>query len=309
MSKTTLLPHVDVVADLSDVCGECPVWDPVGRSLYWTDCVGLRFQRFDWSTGLSGIVRSGIEIYGFRRNRAGGFVLTNLQGVWLWDAAGDPVRVAHEADGSRLQLNDCTADSAGRLLTASIFYDPGASYELGKLVRIDPDGHAAVLDEGFHLANGLGLAPDEGTLYATDSVARRIYGYDYDARSGAVRNRRVFVQVPDQEGIPDGLAVDAEGFVWSAQWYGGCIVRYDPEGKEERRIPVPARQTSSLAFGGADRNEIFVTSAAKSEVLPVMPAGYDPNSGTFGGPLFRIQTDIQGQEQLVADIRQPVSLR
>ncbi len=309
MSQAAQSPHVDVVADMSDLCGECPVWDPVRSSLYWTDCVGLRFQRFDWTTGCHEIVRSGIEIYGFRRNRAGGFVLTNLQGVWLWDGVGDPVAVAHEVEGSRLQVNDCTADTAGRLLTASFFYDPGAKYDLGRLIRIDPSGSLAVLDEGFHLANGLGFAPDERTLYATDTVARRIYAYDYEPRTGTVRNRRVFVQVTDREGIPDGLTVDAEGFVWSAQWYGSCIVRYDPEGREERRICIPAKQTSSLAFGGPDRNEIFVTSAAKSEVLPVMPAGYDPNSGTFGGPLFRIHTDIQGQEQSVADIRLPMSLR
>ncbi len=300
-------PRVEVAADFADVCGECPVWDSVERCLYWTDCVGLKFQRFDWSTARPAIAKSGIEIYGFRQNRPGGFVITGPQGVSLWDGRGEPALVAVEAAGARLQLNDCTADSAGRLLTGSFFYNPGAEYELGRLIRIGPNGAVAVLDEGFHLANGIGLSPGERTLYATDSVARRIYSYDYDTGTGSVRNRKVFVQVPETEGIPDGLAVDAAGFVWSAQWYGGCIVRYDPDGKEERRIPFPAKQTSSLAFGGPDLTEIFVTTAAKSEIMPVMPAGYDPNSGFFGGPLFRLRTDFRGQDQCLADIRPTVS--
>ncbi len=308
-NSATSYPGVEVAADFSDVCGECPVWDPIERCLYWTDCVGLKFQRFDWSAAKPAIAKPGIEIYGFRRNRSGGFVVTNPQGVSLWDGRGELALVAGEAAGSRLQLNDCTADSAGRLLTGSFFYNPGAEYELGRLICIDSNGAAAILDEGFHLANGIGLSPGERTLYATDSVARRIYSYDYDSSTGSVRNRRVFVQVPEREGIPDGLAVDAAGFVWSAQWYGGCIVRYDPDGKEERRIPLSAKQTSSLAFGGPDLTEIFVTTAAKSEIMPVMPAGYDPHSGFFGGPLFRIRTDFRGQEQCMADIRSTVSLR
>jgi D-xylonolactonase len=82
--------------------------------------------------------------------------------------------------------------------------------------------------------------------------------------------------------------------VWSAEWYGSCICRYDPDGKLERRIPVPAKQTSSLAFGGPEMNDIFVTSAAKSEPMPVMPAGYNPESGYFGGGLFHLNAGITG---------------
>lgn len=293
---------VTPVADLADACGECPVWDPVEKCLFWTDCVGLKFQRLDWTSGRHDVVKASVEIYGFRRNRLGGFVVTTPRGVWLWDGHGELEIVAAEADGTRLQVNDCTADSAGRLLTGSFFYDPTRDYEPGRLVRIDTDGTATVLDEGFKLANGLGFSPNGCILYFTDTAARRIYAYDYDVSTGSVRHRRVFVDVPADEGIPDGLAVDAGGFVWSAQWYGGCVVRYDPDGKEERRISVPAKQTSSVAFGGPDLTHLFITTAAKSEPMPIMPPGYDSNSGFFGGPLFCVHVGIQGQVQSVADI-------
>lgn len=290
-------------ADGGDLCGECPVWDPAGHSVYWTDCVGIKFQRLDLATGKHEVLKTGVEVYGFRRNRPGGFVVTNTSGVWTWDGQGELRLVCDRAEGSRLQLNDCTADSAGRVLTASFFYDPNSDYEPGRLIRIDPDGEATVLDEGFCLSNGIGLSPDERTLYFTDSVARRIYSFDYVVATGSARNRRVFVQVPPDEGIPDGLAVDAAGFVWSAQWYGGCVARYDPEGCLERRIAVPAKQVSSVAFCGPDLNDLFITSAAKSEPMAVMPPGYDPDSGFMGGPLYHMHVGIRGQEQAMANIR------
>ncbi len=148
---------------------------------------------------------------------------------------------------------------------------------------MDTDGKTSVLDDGIHLANGIGFSPDAKQVYLTDSAARIIYRYDYDVRTGDVRNRSVLVRVPLDEGVPDGLAVDAEGFLWSAQWYGGCVVRYDADGKVERKVPIPAKQTSSLAFGGPDLAEMFITSAAQHFPSPLMPPNYDPESGFMGG--------------------------
>ena len=305
MSDNSAATQAAVLADTGDLCGECPVWRAEERRLYWTDCVGLKFHCFNWPAGTHSVVREGIEIYGFRPNQAGGFVVTNTTGVWLWDPWGELRLVASEADGSPLQLNDCCADSGGRLITASFFYDPAGEYELGRLVVIDPSGHVRVLDDGLHLANGIGLAPDERTLYVTDTVARQIRAYDYDPATGSVARRRLFVEVPAGEGIPDGLAVDASGFVWSAQWYGGCVVRYDADGRVERRLEIPAKQTSSVAFGGPELTDILITSAAKSERLPVMPRGYDPATGPFGGQVYRMNFGIAGQMQRPAAIRLP----
>ncbi len=292
-----------VLVTTGDLCGECPVWDAEAQRLWWTDCVGLKLHAYDWRSRKYHLVREGLEVYGFRRNRPGGFVITNTTGVWLWDGEGAPRLVAGEVDGSRLQLNDCCADSRGRLITASFFYNPTSDYEFGKLIGIDPDGRPHVLDDGYQLANGIGLSPDERTLYVTDTIARRIQAYDYDLPSGSASHRRTLVQVPGEEGIPDGLAVDADGFLWSAQWYGACVVRYDPAGCVERRIALPAKQISSLAFGGPDLTDIFLTSAAQSERLPVMPPGYDPDSGLLGGALYHMNLGIAGREQRPALIR------
>jgi len=296
------MSSITIVADDQNLCGECPVWNPSLGTLEWTDQTGHKFFRLEWATRRHSLVKQGLAINGFRPNRRGGYVITNNDGFWMWDGTDKLKLVAAEADDSKCQLNDCVADSRGRLLSGSYFYNPSSEYELGKLIRLDTDGKARVLDEGIHLANGLGFSPEGNILYFADSAARLIFAYDYDPESGLVRNRRIFVQVAKTEGLPDGLCVDSEGYVWCAQWYGSLIVRYDPDGKVERRLEFPAKQVSSLTFGGPQLTDIFVTSAAQSEPMPIMPPGYDPQTGPFGGALYHVDVGIPGQPPCAADI-------
>jgi sugar lactone lactonase YvrE len=293
---------IEVIADYGDLCGECPVWDEGTGTLYWVDAVGRRFYRYRPETGQHQVVKDEIEINGFRLNLAGGFVITNPSGIWLWDSADGLTLVIDNIDGVKCQMNDCTVDSRGRLYSGTTYFDAAADYKLGYLLRVDNAGKTSILDEGFHLSNGLAFSPDDRTLYFTDSIARRIYAYDYDLATGNIRNRRVLVDVPRTEGVPDGLAVDSEGFLWSAQWYGSSIVRYDPDGKVERRIATPAKQTSCCAFGGADLQHLYITSAAHSEITSEVPIGYNPEVGYLGGSLYRTRVDVQGRAQPKANV-------
>ncbi len=279
------------------------LWDVKRAELYWADCVGLRFFSYNWRTTAKKLLAEGVEVNGCAFNEPDGFVISNNSGVWLWDGSNEPQLVVAEVAGAKCQMNDCVADPKGRLLAGSWFYDPQKDYQLGGLFLVDTGGSARILDEGFHLANGLSFSPDGKILYFADSAIRTIYAYDYDETTGSVRNRRVAVRVPEKAGIPDGLTVDADGFVWCAEWYRSCVARYDPDGTLERRIEIPAKQTSSLAFGGPDMTDIFITSAARSEPMPIMPSGYDPNSGYFGGALFHVNVGIQGRAEYRANIR------
>jgi sugar lactone lactonase YvrE len=293
---------IEVIANYGDLCGECPVWDEMTSTLYWVDAVGRRLYRYQPQIRQHQIVSEGVEIYGFRRNQNGGFIITNPSGIWIWSAGATPRLVAADVGGVKCQMNDCTADSHGRLYAGTTYFDPAAAYKPGHLLRVDNNGAVTILDEGFHLSNGIGFSTDELTMYFTDSIGRRIYAYDYDAATGDVRNRRVLIEVPRDEGIPDGLTVDAEGFLWSAQWYGSSVVRYDPDGRVERRIETPAKQTSCCAFGGAQLDELYITSAARSEPTSEMPHGYDPETGCLGGALYVVRPGVQGRAMPVANI-------
>jgi sugar lactone lactonase YvrE len=118
------------------------------------------------------------------------------------------------------------------------------------------------LATAVHLSNGIDWSPDDRLIYYTDSLRRVIWAYDFNLATGAIANRRAFVDVPADAGVPDGLCVDAEGCVWSAHWGGSRVTRYDPDGRIERVIELPAAQITCPAFGGADLDTLYVSSAA-----------------------------------------------
>jgi D-xylonolactonase len=128
-------------------------------------------------------------------------------------------------------------------------------------------------------------------------------------QTGEIRNRRTLVKVPSELGIPDGLTVDAEGFLWCAHWFGSGLFRYDPDGKLERHIPVPATQTSSMTFGGPDLTDLFITSAGTPDALALAPAGYCPETVYSGGRLFSTNLEIHGRPEYLAKISLPEPVR
>jgi sugar lactone lactonase YvrE len=297
------MTECSVLADDNNLCGEAPLWVAEEQKLYWTDCVGRKYYCYDWKSRRKDVLLADFEVNGCALDQSGDLVFSNNRGVWLWDRKSAPKVLATQAGSAKLQLNDCIADPKGRLIAGSCFYDPAAEYELGKLFSIDPAGGVQILDEGFHLANGLAFSTDGQTLYFADSVARKVFAYAYEPNQGSVRDRRIFIELDKGSGLPDGITVDSQDFVWVAEWYGGCVSRYDPDGKLESKLRVPAKQSSSVMFGGSELRDLFVTSAAKSEPMPVMPPGYDAQSGYFGGALFQFEVGIKGKLEYRTDLR------
>jgi len=256
-----------------------------------------RVFAFDHATGaIQTLNTDGLNAAGMAFNETGELVFAGTGGLHLWRESGEHrILLTHHND-EYLNFNDILADPQGRLYAGTWFWGAEEYEKTGKLYLIDTDGSVSIQDEGIELSNGLGLSPDEKTLYYADSTARKIYAYDV-APSGALSNRRVFVDVPLTEGMPDGLTVDAQGFVWSAQWYGSQIVRYDPDGKVERRPEIPATQVTCMAFGGPDWNELYITTAGEDWPTRYAPSGYDSSKVHLGGELYRLKLDIQGKPE------------
>ena len=296
-------PAIEVVADYGDLCGEGPLWDDKKQILYWTDIDGKKSYRYLWNECRHEFVQKGFQVNGWTMQESDGFVVTNSSGIWLWNPPAEPILLASELDGKDCVMNDCIADPEGRVYSGSYHYNPTGVAAPSYLFRIDTDGSVHVADEGIQFSNGLAFSADCNTLYFSDSVARCIYSYNWERETGNLSNRRVFVRVPREHGFPDGLTVDAEGFVWCAQWFGARITRYDPDGKVQRIVTFPATQTSSLAFGGPDLDTIFVTSAALSNMLAEAPRGYDPDKVLVGGRLYRMRSDVQGRREYRSRIR------
>jgi sugar lactone lactonase YvrE len=132
----------------------------------------------------------------------------------------------------------------------------------GELFCVQGDGSWQVMDKNITVANGIGWSPDRKIMYLTDSFRYSIYAYDYAADTGKITNRRTFVQTSPDAGVPDGLTVDSDGFVWSAFWGGWKVVRYNPEGNVDREYRLPVPNPTSCAFGGKRLDELYITSAS-----------------------------------------------
>ena len=293
------IPDIEIIIDGANLCGEAPIWDASRRRLVWVDANSSLVFEFYPRDGKTGIISRGLQVSGIAINVSGGLVFAGNSGIHLWQGQDDYQTIAREHAGELLVFNDIAAGPGGRVYAGTLYWSKNGMDKTGKLCLLDPDGSTRVMDEGFLISNGLGFSPDESTLYYADSGARRIYAYQVDRHTGELTNRRDFVRVPIDEGIPDGLTVDAEGYVWSAQWYGGQVVRYDPDGKVERRISRPVAQVSSVAFGGEDLTDLYITTAGEYWPSEHIPPGFNTRSA-MGGELYRIRLDIQGKPEYMS---------
>lgn len=143
-------------------------------------------------------------------------------------------------------------------------------------------------ESGITVSNGLGWAPDGQTFYFVDTIPGLIYAYDSVPGTGELSNRRVFAQIPQSDGRPDGLCVDSDGGVWCAIWDGWSVIRFTPDGKIDTRIDLPVPRATSLCFGGADNDVLFISSARTR--LPASTLAEAPLSGG----LFAVKTGFTG---------------
>ncbi len=272
----------EIVADYACVTGEGPLWHPDEQRVYWVDIPAGRMFRYDPSTGAHEQFYSGEVVGGFTIQQDGALLLFMARGaVAVW-RDGDLDYVLQEIPDERAsRFNDVIADPAGRVFCGTM----PTRERPGRLYRLDTDGTLTVVLEGVGCSNGMGFTPDRRRMYHTDSRAREIYLFDYDGESGVIANRRLFVRTPEGEGVPDGMTVDADGFVWSARWDGGCLVRYAPDGTEERRVHFPARKVSSVIFGGEDYADMYVTTAGGDK---------KEQEGAGAGALFRLDAGVRG---------------
>lgn len=279
-----------IVVDHKSVVGECPLWHPFDKKLYWIDIPKGSILRYDPETGNHEEFYSGEVIGGFTIQEDGALLLFLERGAVkiLKDDETSTVidEISEELD---TRFNDVIADPKGRVFCGTM---PAKDHK-ARLYRLDADGSITKILDGIGISNGMGFTPDRKQMYFTDSPRGKIYLFDYDLKIGKIKNQRVFVTVPESEGVPDGMTVDKEGCIWSARWDGGCLIRYKPDGKEDLRIQFPAKKISSVTFGGKDYRDIYVTTAGGDK---------REEEGPDAGALFYLNLDIQGVPEFLSNI-------
>ncbi|MCC6444662.1 MAG: SMP-30/gluconolactonase/LRE family protein [Armatimonadetes bacterium] len=282
----------ELIADYRCVVGEGPMWHPQEKRLYWVDIDTGRMFRYDPRTGQHEQFYQGEVVGGFTIQEDGALLLFMDRGaVKIW-RGGRLTPIIDEIPQERdSRFNDVIADPEGRVFCGTM----AVGERPGRLYRLDTDGSLTQVLDGVECSNGMGFTPDLKRMYYTDSLKLEMYLFDYDRATGDIANRRLFARVPesDEEGLPDGMTVDAEGYVWSARWGGNCLVRYTPDGFEERRIRFPATRVSSLTFGGEDDTDIYVTTAGGDN---------KEECGPGAGALFRVNAGIRGVKEFYSKV-------
>jgi sugar lactone lactonase YvrE len=262
--------------------GESPRWDDSSERLWWLDIdEGLLC-----SIGLDGDNERADSV----GRLAGALVLSTDAGLML---AIDDCWYQVSADGTRnsvaslrqphMRFNDAGVDASGRVWSATMRRDeelgPPA---MGGLFRLEAT-ELSLQHSGLFAGNGIAWAPDDRTMYLVDSGAGAVFRWHFDEEFGLVGEPQAWLA--PSLGIPDGMAVDAEGGVWIALWGTGLVVRYGVDGRETHRVEVPASQVTAVGFAGPGLGTMVVTTASQ---------GLDSVSAPLAGALFATAAPIPG---------------
>ncbi|MCD6303057.1 MAG: SMP-30/gluconolactonase/LRE family protein [Anaerolineae bacterium] len=281
----------ELIVNYQCICGEGPIWHPDERRLYWLDIDTGRIFRYHPASEKHEQIYQGEKIGGLTIQADGSLALYGPRGaVYGWHD-GEITNLVRGIPGEESRrFNDCIADPEGRVFAGTLGDTPGNLY------RIDPDGTVTHIVGDVGCSNGMGFTPDLTGMYYVDSVAGVVYRFDYDRATGSLTNQRSWLEVDTSKGIPDGMTVDAEGYVWVAFWDGSRVARYDPTGRLVATVTIPARKTSCLIFGGTDMTDIYITTAIGDG---------DPTlEGQYAGGLFRVNLGIRGVPEFRSRIGQ-----
>ncbi|MEV5481866.1 MULTISPECIES: SMP-30/gluconolactonase/LRE family protein [Streptomyces] len=252
------------VEQLTDSCtyhGEGPVWDAAAGLLRWVDLLAGDVLSLSPSAGgTPSRLRVGQVAAAVRPRHHGGLVIAVERGFTLLDpGASEPRPLPELWSDASVRMNDGACDPQGRFYCGSMPYDGAAGR--GALYRLDGDGSTHRVLAGVTISNGLVWSNDGSTVFYIDSPTQRVDAFDFDPRSGAFSGRRTVVEIPPEHGMPDGMAIDADGGLWVALWGGGAVHRYLPDGRLDAIVELPVRQVTACAFGGESLGDLFISTS------------------------------------------------
>lgn len=281
-----MLKHIE---NSKSLLGEGPLYNQKNNALYWTDIKGMRLFKYDLKSKMVNDYHFTKPIGSFAFTCKDEIIVTTNGGFEYADLNLNKLTpiVDPEKDKPHNRFNDGKCDANGRYFAGTM--DNNEKEITGSLYSFDGND-VKKLEENLFISNGLGWSPDSKKFYLTDSPKRVIYVYDYDLKSGNISNKKVFANIDEKDGYPDGLCVDSEGYIWSAHWYGWKITRYAPNGLVDSIYDIPVPKVTSCNFGGENLDTLFITTASfelSEEEMKEAP---------LSGYTFALKTKVKGQK-------------
>lgn len=292
-------PHV--VVDGANILGEVPLWSPSRKLLFWIDVRRPAFYYCSPTSGKVQIIRLPEPVGSFCETSEGRLLLALKSGLHFLNFESGILEkwMDLEPQLPNNRLNDGKCDRQGRFWVGSM--NDGDRIASGSLYSVRGNGEVAAHLSNITIPNSLAWSPDGRKMYFTDTPTRKIFVYDFDVDDGIPYNPRVFRDMTDHAGRPDGATVDAEGCLWSAEIHAGRVVRYTPDGRLDLAIALPVSGVTSCAFGGDHFETLYVTTATQG--LSEQQRKEQP----LAGGLFAMNVGVSGVAEalFVEKILQP----
>ncbi|URK86276.1 SMP-30/gluconolactonase/LRE family protein (plasmid) [Rhizobium sp. RCAM05350] len=238
--------------------GECPVWDPDRNTLFFVDIIGKTLHAFDWATGKDRILNLPALGGGLALASDGRLIAGLQDGIHMIDPDSGSIEFVIDPEGTKPdhRLNEGKCDPQGRFWIGSI--STLGRFPTGCLYRLEEDGSVAQVLSEISVPNTMAWLPGGRQMVFADSVRKQIWRFDYDAATGAITNRAVFIDVGDFTGIPDGVAIDEDGGLWIVEFGGAAVHHFSAQGKPIDKITLPATQVTSCVFVGPELRHLVI---------------------------------------------------
>jgi sugar lactone lactonase YvrE len=252
--------EVEVALNVRAEHAEGPLWDAATARLWWVDITAERVHCFDPKSSEDSSWATGGQPGGVVLGATGEPVVASPEGLAVLDrATGNlDLRVPIEQDRPENRGNDIKVDSRGRAWVGTMAFDKRPRN--AALYRVEADRVTRAVDR-LTISNGPALDEPRGRLYLADTALCVVDVFDLDVATGALSNRRRFLDFSEEQLWPDGETVDAEGLLWVALGRAGAVHRYRPDGTLDGVVELPTSNPTSVAFGGGDGGDLYITTS------------------------------------------------
>lgn len=280
---------VQCVVPAGDICGEGAVWHPEHAALYWADINRFLVHKYSPVSDATESWLFDEPVVSINLTTDPDILLLVMATrIAFWAPAAHPkTSTIHSLPTApSMRFNDAKIDPRGSLWVGTMRNNVGhqgenldVEFTDGVLYRIDPDGSVSEWMNGIGISNTLAWSPDHSTFYFGDTDANALYAFAFDQDTGTISRRTPFL-TEYEHGLPDGSAMDSEGYLWNTRPTAACLIRIRPDGSIDRIISLPTLKPTTCAFGGPDLRTLFITSARSEDRL--------------SGSLFSLRTEIPG---------------
>ena len=285
---STQISKVELALETKSKLGEGAIWNPVNNRLYWVDISGGLLNIYNPVTNANMELRTGQSTSAVVPSESGKAIVALQNGIYQMDIKTGSKKLIIDPDSSisTNRYNDGKCDPAGRFWLGTMSNEGKKD---GALYCMFEDGTAKKVLEGISISNGIVWSNDHSKMYYIDTPTQQVKAYDFSVETGEISNEKIVIEIPSNNGAPDGMTIDENGNLWIALWGGAAVACWNPAtGEMIDKIDVPAKNVTSCAFGDEDLGTLYITTATE---------GLDKNTlkkYPLSGGLFKTKPGVKG---------------